>query len=156
MKAAIQISRFNFGKGKEIASTLQAIAEASENAGFDTIAVMDHYFQIQFIGPYTDPMMEAYTTLSFLAAHTKKVKLGTLVTGIIYREPAFLINQVSALDVLSNGRAFFGVGAGWNEQEAKALGFPFPPLKERFERLEETLQIAKLMWSDNNNGYNGK
>ena len=156
MKAALHISSFSFGEDKDLSINLKAIAKTAEDVGFSTITVMDHYFQIEHNGSYKQPMMEAYTTLGFIAACTKKVTLGTLVTGVTYREPAFLVKQITALDVLSQGRAFMGIGAAWNEQECIALGFPFPPLKERFERLEETIQIAKQMWSDNNSSYKGK
>ena len=122
---------------------------------------MDHFFQIgsrdrSGLGPAEDEMLEGYSTLSYLAGITKKVTLGTLVTGVIYRHPGILIKTVTTLDVLSGGRAYLGIGAAWNEREARGLGVPFPPAKERFERLEETLQIAKQMWSDNNGAYNGK
>ena len=155
MKAGIHISSFNFGSEEKIAPVLSRIAKAADENGFATITVMDHYFQI-FDKPHTDPMMEAYTTLSFLAAITKRVKLGTLVTGVVYRQPALLVKEVTALDVLSGGRAFLGIGAAWNEEECLALGFPFPSTKERFERLEETLQIALCMWGKEAKPYSGK
>jgi F420-dependent oxidoreductase-like protein len=101
-------------------------------------------------------MLEGYSTLSYLAGITKKARLGTLVTGVVYRHPGILIKTVTTLDVLSAGRAYLGIGAAWNEREAHGLGVPFPPVKERFERLEETLQIAKQMWSQNNGPYNGR
>lgn len=115
---------------------------------------MDHYFQI-FGDPARD-MLEAYTTLGFVAGQTSRVKLGTLVTGVTYRHPGILAKTVSTLDVLSGGRAYLGIGAAWFDREHKGLGMPFPPLKERFERLEEALQIAKQMWSDEDGAYNGK
>jgi F420-dependent oxidoreductase-like protein len=123
---------------------------------------MDHFFQIGSrdrstgLGPAEDEMLEGYSTLSYLAGITKKAKLGTLVTGVIYRHPGILIKTVATLDVLSGGRAYLGIGAAWNEREARGLGVPFPPVKERFERLEEALQIAKQMWSENNGPYHGK
>ena len=117
---------------------------------------MDHYFQIGAVGPAENEMLEGYTTLSFFAGHTRKVKLGTMVTGVIYRYPGILIKTVTTLDVLSGGRAYLGIGAAWNEREARGLGVPFPPIKVRFEQLEETLQIAKQMWSENNGPYAGK
>jgi F420-dependent oxidoreductase-like protein len=118
---------------------------------------MDHFFQIRSLGPVTDPMLEAYTTLGYLAGVTQRVKLGAMVTGVMYRQPGILIKQVSTLDVVSGGRAVFGIGAAWFEREHLALGVPFPPVKERFERLEETLQIALQMWDPSNNGpYEGK
>jgi F420-dependent oxidoreductase-like protein len=117
---------------------------------------MDHFFQIAHIGKPEEPMIEAYTTLSYIAALTSKVKLGTMVTGVIYREPALLIKAVTTLDVLSGGRAYLGIGAGWNDYEAKALGFMDPLHSNRFDRLEETLQIANQMWSDEDKPYKGK
>lgn len=157
MKAALHIPRFNYGEtDADIASNLVKIVQKAEEVGFDRLSVMDHYFQIQGVGDYKDPMMEAYTTLGFIAANTKKVKIGTLVTGVTYRNPAFLVKQVTALDVLSSGRAFLGIGAAWNEQESIALGFDFPPVKERFERLEETLKIVKKMWENESTPFEGK
>ncbi len=157
MKAALHIPRFNYGTSdSDISENLKNIVQKAEEVGFERLSVMDHYFQIQGVGEYKDPMMEAYTTLGFIAANTKKIKIGTLVTGVTYRNPAFLVKQVTALDVLSQGRAFLGIGAAWNEQESLALGFNFPPIKERFERLEETLQIVKKMWSGDSTPYKGE
>src|SRR5690606_29759854 len=102
-----------------------------------------------------DPMLEGWSTLAYVAAVTEKLKLGTVVTGVTYRHPGVLVKTATTLDVLSEGRAFFGIGAAWYEREHRALGVPFPPLKERFERLEETLQIARQMWSDDNGPYEG-
>lgn len=156
MKAGLHISRFTYPGGAEaIAPTLIRIVKTAEDVGFSRLDVMDHYFQIEFVGKKEEPMMEAYTTLSFIAAQTKKVKLGAMVTGVVYRQPAFLVNQVTALDVLSGGRAFLGIGAAWNEVEAKGLGFPFPPVKERFKRLEETLEIALQMWKGDTAPFEG-
>jgi F420-dependent oxidoreductase-like protein len=117
---------------------------------------MDHFFQIGMIGPPENDMLECYTTLGYLAAITKRVKLSPMVAGVVYRYPGILVKAATTLDVLSGGRSYFGIGAAWFEQEAKALGVPFPPLKERFELLEETLQIAKQMWSANDGSYEGK
>jgi F420-dependent oxidoreductase-like protein len=117
---------------------------------------MDHFFQIEMIGKPEEPMLEAYGTLSYLAAVTKHIRLGALVTGVIYRYPGILVKTATTLDVLSGGRTYFGVGAAWYEREAIALGVPFPPMKERFERLEETVQIALQMWSGNVGPYHGK
>ena len=118
---------------------------------------MDHFFQIPLVGPAELDMLEAYTTLGFIAGQTKRAALGTMVTGVTYRHPGILIKQVTTLDVLSGGRAWLGIGAAWFEREHHGLGVPFPPLKERFERLEEALQIANQMWSDDNNGpFEGK
>ena len=137
-------------------STLARIAQAAEEAGFSSLWVMDHFLQIEMIGKPEEPMLEGYSALNFLAAITKKVRLGTLVTGVIYRYPGILVKTVTTLDVLSGGRAYFGVGAGWYEREAIALGVPFPPLKERFERLDETVQIALQMWSGKVAPFTGK
>jgi F420-dependent oxidoreductase-like protein len=118
---------------------------------------MDHHFQIPMIGSAEMDMLEAYTTLGFFAGQTSRVGLGTMVTGVTYRHPGILLKQVTTLDVLSGGRAWLGIGAAWFEREHLGLGVPFPPLKERFERLEETLQLANQMWSDENNGpFEGK
>lgn len=157
MKLGIQINRFDFPGGTaKIGHNLKILSAAAEDSGFDSIWVMDHFFQIQVVGDYQDPMMEAYTTLGYIAGITKKVKLGTMVTGVIYREPAVLINAVTALDVLSGGRAYFGIGAGWNFQEAIALGLPDPRTSRRFDRLEDTLKLALQMWSDDSKPFKGK
>ncbi len=149
MKIGLQIPSFTWPGGPAaIAPTLATIAQAAESAGFASIWLMDHFFQLEpMIGPAEEPMLESYSALSYLAAVTKRVKLGTLVTGIVYRYPGHLIKSVTNLDVLSGGRAYFGVGAAWYDRETTGLGFPFPPLKERFEWLEETLQLAHQMWS---------
>jgi len=138
---------------KELADT----AEAAQAAGLAWVSVMDHYFQMESAGfPATDPMLEAYTTLGYLAGRTETVQLGVLVTGVTYRYPALLAKIGSTLDVLSGGRATMGLGAAWYEREHRALGVPFPPLAERFERLEETLQICRQMWDPSNEGpYTG-
>jgi len=163
MKAGLQIPNFTYPGGPaQLGSKLAEIARTADDCGFASLWVMDHFFQIgdaarsRGLGPAEDDMLEAYSTLSYLAAVTKKVTLGTMVTGVIYRHPGILIKTVSTLDVLSGGRAYLGIGAAWNEREAHGLGVPFPPVKERFEKLEETLQIAGQMWSDNNGPYNGK
>ncbi|MGH7930456.1 MAG: LLM class flavin-dependent oxidoreductase, partial [Candidatus Binatia bacterium] len=137
MKIGLQIPSFTWPGGAErVAPTLTRIGQAAEEAGFSSLWVMDHFFQIEMVGKPEEPMMEAYSTLNFLAAITRQIRLGALVTGVIYRYPAILVKTVTTLDVLSGGRAYFGVGAAWYEREALALGVPFPPLKERFERLE--------------------
>jgi F420-dependent oxidoreductase-like protein len=163
MKIGIQIPNFTFPGGQAaLGDNLAEIASTADEAGFASIWVMDHFFQIGgrdrsgFLGPAEDLMMEGYSTLAFLAGKTKKVKLGTMVTGVVYRHPGILIKTVTTLDVLSGGRAYLGIGAAWNEREARGLGVPFPEVKVRFAQLEETLQIAKQMWSDNNGAYNGK
>ncbi len=156
MKVGLQINRFDYSGGdSKIGQNVRAVSIAAENVGFNSIWVMDHFFQLEHIGKYTDPMLESYTTLGYIAGVTKKVSLGTMVTGVIYREPALLINAVTTLDVLSGGRAYLGIGAGWNDQEAKALGFLDPLHSRRFERLEDTLQIALQMWSGNNQPFEG-
>ncbi|UCG24512.1 MAG: LLM class F420-dependent oxidoreductase [Chloroflexota bacterium] len=149
MQLGLQIPSYTWSGGPAaIAEKLVEIARAAEDAGFASIWVMDHFFQIApMLGQVDDPMFEGYGALSYLAAVTKKVRLGTLVTGVHYRHPGFLIKQVTSLDVLSGGRAYFGVGAGWYERESKGLGFPFPTLTTRFEWLEETLQIAHQLWA---------
>jgi F420-dependent oxidoreductase-like protein len=130
--------------------------KAAENAGFDLVTVMDHFYQIRGIGPETEPMMEAYTTLGALAASTSRVKLGTLVTGVTYRNPAILAKQVTALDVISKGRAILGIGAAWNEDEHKGYGVEFPPIGQRMDRLDEALTIAKLMFTQDRPSFEGK
>ncbi|MDH5647307.1 MAG: LLM class F420-dependent oxidoreductase, partial [Candidatus Heimdallarchaeota archaeon] len=132
------------------------VVKTADKGGISLITVMDHYYQIPHVGEAEEPMNEAYTTLGYMAGITKKAKISAMVTGVIYRNPGFLIKQATTLDVLSKGRAYLGLGAAWFEREAVGLGFGFPTLKERFERLEETLQIAKQMWSDNNGPFNGK
>ena len=158
MKFGLQINRFDWkGAPDSIGPRLTEIARTAEAAGFDGIWVMDHYYQIDpGLGSKEDPMLEAYSALNFMAGVTEKITLGTMVTGVVYRHPGFLIKQVSTLDVLSGGRAIFGIGAAWYEEEAHGLGLPFPPRSERFERLEEVLQIAKQVWSGNFEAYEGK
>jgi len=156
MKLGLHIPNFTFPSGpSRLAEDLARIAQTAEAAGFDRLSVMDHVWQISFIGPTEDEMLEAYTTLGFLAARTSRVKLLTLVTGVVYRSPGLLAKQVTSLDVLSGGRAMLGIGAAWNEEEATGLGLDFPPTAERFERLEETLQICLQMWSGNEGAYDG-
>ena len=158
MKIGLQIPIFKWADSYEdLGSRLIDIARTADEVGFESIWVMDHFFQIEMgMGPAEDPMLEGYSTLSFIAAVTKRARLGTLVTGVNYRDPGFLVKTVSGLDVLSGGRAWLGIGAGWYEREAIGLGLPFPPLKERFERLEETLQIAKHMWAGDVSPYDGQ
>ena len=157
MHISITIANFVLPGGpEEVGARLGQAAARGEAAGLSTIWVMDHFFQIPNFGPAETDMHEGYAVLSFLAAHTKRVRLGTLVTGVMYRHPGVLIKTVTSLDVLSGGRAWLGLGAAWYEREHKALGVPFPPLGERFERLEETLQIALQMWSGNSGPYHGR
>jgi len=131
-------------------------AKAAERAGFDLVTVMDHLYQIRGIGPETEPMMEAYTTLSALATQTSRVKLGTLVTGVTYRNPALLAKMVTTLDVISKGRAILGIGAAWNEDEHRGYGFEFPPIARRMDRLDEALTIARLMFTEERPSFEGK
>ncbi|MGO9512790.1 MAG: LLM class F420-dependent oxidoreductase [Steroidobacteraceae bacterium] len=157
MKIGLQVPSFTWPGGPaQISGKLAEIARVVDDAGFYSLWVMDHFFQISMIGPHEREMLESYTTLGYLAALTKRVKLGPLVTGVIYRYPGILVKTATTLDVLSSGRAYFAIGAAWNEQEAKGLGAPFPPIAVRFEMLEEALQIAKQMWSANNGPYHGK
>jgi F420-dependent oxidoreductase-like protein len=155
MKLSLQVVWFNWGEPAMIAPTLKRIAQAADQAGVDTLWSLDHFFQMEFAGRAQDPMLEAYTTLGFLAGVTERIRLGALVTGVIYRHPGALIKTVSALDVLSGGRAWLGIGAAWYEREARGLGLPFPPLAQRFEMLEETLQIAHRMWSGDFSPFRG-
>jgi F420-dependent oxidoreductase-like protein len=146
MRLGLHISNFTWPEGApRLGAVLADVASAADDAGFERISVMDHLWQIAVIGPPEHEMLEAYTTLGFLAAHTRRAKLLTLVTGVVYREPGLLAKAVTTLDVLSGGRAMLGIGAAWNADEARGLGLPFPPTAERFERLEEALQIYRQM-----------
>ena len=158
MRLGLQVVRFDWpGSPENTGPKLAEIGRAAEAAGFYSLWVMDHYYQIApGLGSPNSPMLEGYSALDFLASHTTRIRLGTLVSGVIYREPAFLVKQASTLDVLSGGRAYFGIGAAWYEAEAVGMGFPFPPVKERFERLEEALQIAQQMWAGDRSPYHGK
>ncbi len=131
-------------------------ATAAEAAGFDMVTVMDHFYQIRGIGPETDPMMEAYTTLGAIAARTSRIKLATLVTGVTYRNPALLVKMVTTLDAISKGRAILGIGAAWNEDEHRGYGFEFPPIRDRMDRLEEAVTIARLMFTQDRPSFEGK
>src|SRR5882757_8384584 len=156
MKIGLQIPDFTWpGGSAELGPTLARVASTADQAGFEYIAVMDHFFQIRAVGPAEHEMLEAYTTLGFLAAHTTRAKLLTLVTGAIYRYPGVLAKIITTLDVLSQGRGMLGIGAGWNEEESRGLGIPFPPVKERFEHLEDALEVALRMWSDDESPYQG-
>jgi F420-dependent oxidoreductase-like protein len=132
------------------------LAGAAEAAGFDMVTVMDHFYQIQMVGAEEEPMMEAYTTLGALSQRTSKVKLSALVTGVTYRNPALLAKQVTNLDVLSKGRAIFGIGAAWNEDEHRGYGFEFPPIGRRMDRLDEALHIVKAMFTEERPSYEGR
>lgn len=157
MRIGLQVPSFSWpGQPATIGPKLAEIGRTADDAGFASLWVMDHFFQIQMVGPHDEPMLEGYSALSFLAGLTKRVQLGTLVTGVIYRYPGVLIKTATTLDVLSGGRAYLGIGAAWNEQESRGLGVPFPPLKERFEMLEEALKLAHQMWRDDTTPFEGK
>ena len=132
------------------------LATAAERSGFDSVYVMDHLYQIRGIGPRTDPMLECYTALAGIAARTSTVRLGALVTGVTYRNPAFLAKVVTTLDIVSSGRAILGIGAAWNEEEHKGYGWDFPPVKERLDRLEEALQICRAMFTQDAPSFQGR
>jgi F420-dependent oxidoreductase-like protein len=156
VKLGLQIPSFTWPGGPaEIGPRLADIARAAEAAGYDSIWVMDHFLQIKSVGAVDEPMLEAYTTLGYLAAHTSRAKLGTLVTGVTYRNPAFLVKQVTALDVLSEGRAWLGIGAAWFERDHRALGLRLPPPRERLDRLEEAIKLALQMWSEDEGKFDG-
>jgi F420-dependent oxidoreductase-like protein len=147
MKIGLTIPDFTWpGGSARLGGTLADIARTADQAGFESIWVMDHFWQIRGNGPPEHDMLEGYTALAFMAGLTSRARLGTMVTGAVYRYPGVLAKTVTTLDVLSGGRAWLGIGAAWNEAESKGLGIPFPPIKERFERLEETLQICLQMW----------
>jgi F420-dependent oxidoreductase-like protein len=157
MRLGLQVPNFTWPNGQsKLGETFGLIAERADQAGLYSMWVMDHFFQIRGVGPAENEMLEGWSALAFAAGRTKRIRLGTMVTGVTYRYPGLLVKTATTLDVLSGGRAYFGIGAAWNEEEHKGLGVPFPPLKERFERLEETLQIALQMWSGNEEPYNGK
>ena len=147
MKAGLQISSFTWPGGSDaIGPTLARIVRDADAAGFDSIWVMDHFFQIRSVGRPEEPMLEGLTTLGFMAAHSERARLGLMVGGVHYRNPALWVKATTTMDVLSGGRAWLGIGAAWNEEESRGLGFPFPPLGERFEQLEDTLRYAHAMW----------
>jgi len=157
MRLGLQVFNFKWpGSPENIGSRLAEIARTADDAGFSSLWVMDHFFQMESYSDPHDPMLEGYTAQAFMAANTKKIRHGLMVTGGFYRHPGILIKIVNTLDVLSGGRAYFGIGAGWYEREAHGLGVPFPPMSERFARLTEILQIAKKMWSGDESPYNGK
>jgi F420-dependent oxidoreductase-like protein len=157
MRVGLHVVRFDWPDAPaSIAPTLAAVARASEDAGIFGLSVMDHWFQVDAIAPITDPMLESYTTMGYLAALTRAVRLRVLVTGVTYRHPGLLAKLVSTLDVLAGGRAELGIGAAWYEREHLGLGVAYPPVAERFERLEESLQICLQMWSDNDGPFAGK
>ena len=147
MRLGLQIPSFSWPDAPgSIGPTLARIASCADEFGFDSIWVMDHFFQIRGVGRPEEPMLEGWTALGYLAGHTERARLGLMVGGVHYRYPGLWVKAATTLDVLSGGRAWLGIGAAWNEDESRSLGFPFPPLGERFEMLEETLQIAHQMW----------
>jgi F420-dependent oxidoreductase-like protein len=157
MRVDLHVPRFTWpGGSPAIGPTLGAVARTAEAIGVRTLSVMDHWFQMDRVWPGDEPMLEGYTTLGFVAASTERLRLRLLVGGVTYRHPGLLAKTVTTLDVLSGGRAELGLGAAWYEREHLGLGVPFPPLAERFERLEETLQICEQMWSDDNGPYDGR
>jgi F420-dependent oxidoreductase-like protein len=157
MRLGLHISNFTWPEGApRLGAVLAEVASAADEAGFERISVMDHLWQISVLGPPEHEMLEAYTTLGFLAAHTRRAKLLTLVTGVVYRDPGLLAKAVTTLDVLSGGRAMLGIGAAWNDEEARGLGLLFPSTAERFERLEEALQICRRMFDGDETAYEGR
>ncbi len=159
MQIGLQIPSFKYPGGTAaIRPKLKEIVTTAEDAGFYSLWVMDHYYQIKglFGEAYTDPMLESYTTLGYFAGLTEKAYLGALVTGVIYRHPSVLLKMVNTLDILSGGRAYFGIGAAWYEDEAKGHGIPYPSTSERFEQLEDALQLAKAHWNNDETAFEGK
>lgn len=156
MKLGVHVVTYDFDGGPSaIAPMLAATGTAVDEGGIDNLSVMDHYWQMEMVGGPDLNMLEGYTTLGFLAAHTSAAELQLLVTGTTYRHPGLLAKIITTLDVLSGGRAVLGLGAAWYEAEAVGLGVPFPSTRERFERLEETLQIVRQMWSDDEGPFEG-
>jgi F420-dependent oxidoreductase-like protein len=157
MRVGLQVPNFTWSQDQgHLGDTFGLIAERAERAGFYSLWVMDHFFQIGVVGPAENEMLEGWSALAFAAGRTNRIKLGTMVTGVTYRYPSILVKTATTLDVLSHGRAYLGIGAAWNEQEHQGLGIPFPPIAERFERLEETLQIAHQMWAGDEKPFEGK
>ena len=155
MELGIHFIDFLPGDSTNLALTLLATATAAEDIGATMFTLADHFFQMEGVGRAEDPFLEGYTSLGFLAGRTTSITLALLVTGVTYRHPGVLAKTVTTLDVLSQGRSMFGIGAAWYEREHVALGVPYPPVRERFEMLEETLQICLQMWGDNDGPYNG-
>jgi F420-dependent oxidoreductase-like protein len=157
MRCGIQVSDFTWPDAPQsIGPTFARIARDADQAGMASLWVMDHFFQIRSIGPSEREMLEGYSALAYAAGVTDRITLGTMVTGVTYRHPGLLIKTVTTLDVLSGGRAWLGIGAAWNEEEHRGLGVPFPSTRERFERLEETLQLAHQMWSGDESPFEGQ
>jgi F420-dependent oxidoreductase-like protein len=157
MKLGVHVSSFTWPGGPQrLAQNLTRVARAAEDNGFDKLTAMDHLWQVAHNGPPEHEMLEAYTTLGYLAARTTRIQLLAWVTAVVYREPGLLAKAVTTLDVLSEGRAWLGIGAGSFEEEARGLGLPFPPTRQRFERLAKALQICLQMWSDDDGPYAGR
>src|SRR5919112_349226 len=157
MRLGLQVPNFTWLNDQhQLGGTFGLIAERAEQVGFYSLWVMDHFFQIGVVGPPEHEMLEGWSALAFAAGRTNRIKLGTMVTGVTYRYPGILVKTATTLDVLSHGRAYLGIGAAWNEAEHRGLGVPFPPLAERFERLEETLQIVHQMWAGEVGPFTGK
>lgn len=156
MRVGVQIPSFTWPKDQTtLGDRFGLIAERAEWAGLYSLWVMDHFFQISNIGPPENEMLEGWSALAFAAGRTNRIRLGTMVTGVTYRHPGILVKTATTLDVLSNGRAYLGLGAAWNEQEHVGLEVPFPSVPERLQRLEETLRIARQMWSGDENPFDG-
>src|SRR5947209_16067963 len=157
MRLGLQVPNFTWPNGQShLGADFAQGIDRAEEAGFYSMWVMDHFFQIRNVGPAENEMLEGWSALSFAAGRTNRIRLGTMVTGVTYRYPGILVKTATTLDVLSEGRAYLGIGAAWNEEEHVGLGVPFPPTAERFERLEETLQIALQMWAGEDKAYEGK
>ncbi len=159
MQIGLQIPSFKVpGGAAGIRPALKEVVTSAEAAGFSSLWVMDHYYQIKglFGEAYTDPMLEAYTTLGYFAGLTEKAYLGVLVTGVIYRHPSVLMKMINTLDILSGGRAYLGIGAAWYEDEARGYGIPYPSTSERFEQLEDNLKLAKALWAGDETSFAGK
>src|SRR6476469_7196417 len=157
MDLGLHVANFTWPGGPAtLTADLGRAARLAEEVGFTKLSVMDHVWQIRGVGPAEHEMLEAYTTLGYLAGCTSRAKLLTLVTGAVYRSPGMLAKIVTTLDVLSGGRAWLGIGAAWNEEESRGLGIPFPPVAERFERMEETLKICLQMWRGDESPYHGR
>jgi F420-dependent oxidoreductase-like protein len=157
MQLDLHVSRFDWAGGPDrIGPGVADLARRAETIGVRTLSFMDHWFQMDWMAPAEDPMLEGYTALGFVAGSTDRLRLRLLVTGVTYRYPGLLAKTVTTLDVVSRGRAELGIGAAWYEREHRGLGVPFPPTAERFERLEEAIQICLQMWSDDNGAYRGK
>jgi F420-dependent oxidoreductase-like protein len=156
MKLGVHCANLTWPGGPQaLGTTLAGVARAADQGGVATLTMMDHYFQMEHLGGPPQPMLEGYTSLGFLAGQTSRIELGLMVTGVTYRHPGLLAKIITTLDVLSQGRAMLGLGAAWYEREHLALGVPYPSTRERFERLEEALQIVKQMWSDDDGPYDG-